>query len=66
MNSGGSNAGPRDQPIFITLNSKKCMICRKWKREDSLTSSGSELVCNKYDDEAKLRKKSEKKNQSRN
>ena len=57
MNTGELNTGSRDRPIFIALNSKKCMICRKWKTEDSFNLYGRELICNKCDHEAKLREK---------
>ncbi len=57
MDTGRSNAGSRDLPIFIGLDSKKCMICRKWQTEDYFTLSGRELVCNKCDYVAKLRRK---------
>ena len=57
MNTGRSNAGSIDRPIFIALDSKKCKICRNWKTKDSFSFSEKELICHKCEHEAKLREK---------
>ncbi len=64
MNTGKSNGGSGDRPIFIAVTSKNCVISRKRKTKHYFTLFGRHLIRSKGDHVAKLREKIRKRRTS--